>query len=106
VAHEFVVSIKLIAFNANDGAIICNTNKKITTIRVQKRGHGLQHSVRYELVVLAVFLEIPPQRGFELESLGFATFDKLCRVAVATEILIEQKVLIASPNPRSSVMRL
>ena len=55
---------------------------------------------------LSIFLEVPAQRGFELEGFRLATLDQLFGIAVGAQVLVEEKVLDRLAEARSSVIRL
>jgi len=59
----------VVTLDAYDGAVVRYADEKITTIGVQKGGDRLEGGMRHALVIFAIFLEIPPERGFELKSL-------------------------------------
>jgi hypothetical protein len=67
VPHELVVALEPIRLDADDGAIVGDTDQQIAALGIQERGDGLQHSVRHAFVVLLVLLQAPTKSGFELE---------------------------------------
>src|SRR5205807_8588326 len=47
VAHELVVALKLVAFDADDRAVVCHADQEVATFGVQERRDRLQHGVSH-----------------------------------------------------------
>jgi hypothetical protein len=59
VTHELVVTVQLIAFDADDGAVVRDPDQQVAALGIQERGERLQYSVGDDLIVVAVLFEIP-----------------------------------------------
>ena len=92
-AHELVVVLELVALDADDRPVVGDADQQIAALGVQERGDRLEHGVRDALVVLAVLLEVPAQRGLELQRLRLAALDQLLGIAVGAQVLVEEEVL-------------
>ncbi len=104
--HELVVALELIALYANDRSIVGHADQEISTLRVQKRCDSLEYRVGNVPIVLPILLQVPAQRGLELQRLRLAAPYQLLRVTVRAQVLVERKFFTTSPNARSSVIRL
>ncbi len=62
-------------------------------LRIDKRSDRLEDGVCHDLVILAVFLEIPPESRLEFECLRLALPKQLFGVAVGAQVLVEEIVL-------------
>ena len=106
VSHELVIAFELIAFDADDRPVVGHADQEIAALGIEEGRNRLERRVRDVLVILPVLLEIPAQRGLELQRLRLAALDQLLGIAVRAKILVEEEVFAASPKARSSVMRL
>ena len=64
-------------------AVVGDADQQVAALGVEERGDRLEHGVRHALVVLPVLLEVPAQRGLELQRLRLAALDQLLGVAGA-----------------------
>jgi len=93
VEHELVVAFQAILLNADDRAVIRNTDEQIAALGIQECRNSLQSCVRDSAIVLLVVLETPTQSGLELQGLRLSAFDQFLCVAMRLEVLVEQQVL-------------
>src|SRR5690606_15679143 len=75
--QELVVRLQAVGSDTDVGSVVGHADQEITALGVQERGDRLEHSVRHAPVVLPVFLEVPAQRGLELQRLRLALLDQL-----------------------------